>query len=400
LSSDTLSTYNIKSLCQELIPAAIDAATENGRYRHVSKRDVYYKVRNKYLTHPERPYHREFLLNRKEGESDEALKARREAERGIRLPLDYDYFCQKIYGEWEQREGYDLRVITEPLGVLIEPHTGEVVDLGTKEVEEYEFPSYRYDKIFYCEKRTERDKFAAHRIAERYDMALVFGAGYSNIAVRNLLKRAERGEYQIFCWHDADPPGYNIARTLREETRRMPGYSCEVIDLGLTIEMGLEIGSQEGVQADLEPFEKGTKVSKALLLRLSEVAYDCFINRRQRIEINSIDPPSYRMELVEDLLQENGVQAKVVPPADRLEEAIRNTARARLSVQTELLVERLIDLRSIKERIVGEFVEEFVEEFGGDPEWLVRSDLDRNPHRAWDTVISGRIRELFAEAIG
>src|SRR5215207_6510366 len=314
----TRSNYTIKSLCQELLPEAIDLATEGGRYRHVSKRDVYYKVRNKYLTHPERPYHREFLLNKKKGESDESLHARREAEREIRLPLDYDYFCQKIYAEWERREGFDNRVITEPLGVLVEPHSGEVVDLGTKEVEEYDFPSYRYDKILYCEKRTERDKFAAHNIAERYDMALVFGAGYANVAIRNLLKRAEDGDYQIFVWHDADPPGYNIERTLREETARMPGFSCEVIDLGLTIEMGLDLANQDGVRADLEPFESGTKVSEALLPQLSPAAYDYFVNRRQRIEINSIDPPSFRMQLIEDLLRENGVRPKVVPPAEDL----------------------------------------------------------------------------------
>src|SRR5215204_6936166 len=115
------------SLCKELLPDSIDLATEGGRYRHVSKRDVYYKVRNKYLNHAERPYHREYLLKRKPNESDESLQARRDAERKIRLPLDYDYFCQKIYAAWEQENGHDPRVITEPLGVLIEPHTGEVV---------------------------------------------------------------------------------------------------------------------------------------------------------------------------------------------------------------------------------------------------------------------------------
>lgn len=75
------SPHTIKSLCQELIPGAIDLATENGRYAHISKRDTYYKVRNKYLTHSLRPYHREYLLNRKPGESDESRQARRGAER-------------------------------------------------------------------------------------------------------------------------------------------------------------------------------------------------------------------------------------------------------------------------------------------------------------------------------
>src|SRR5215203_5057314 len=348
------SRHDIKSLCQALLPEAIDLATENGAYAHVSKRDVYYKVRNKYLTHPERPYHKEYLLNRKPREGDVSLKARREAERQIRLPLDYDYFCQKIYAEWEARKGIEPRVITEPLGVLIEPHSGETVDLGTKEVDRYYFPPYRYDKIFYCEKRTERDKFTAHSIAERYDMALVFGAGYANVAIRNLLKRAEQGEYQVFCWHDADPDGYNIGRTLREATARMPGFSCEIIDLGLTIEMGLDLATVDGVTALPEPFEKGTKVSKALIPQLSATAYDYFVNRRQRIEINSVDPPSYRMQLVENLLQENGVRPKVVPPEEDLVRAIRVDVRYELGATAEMLVEDLLDVEAIKDAIIEE----------------------------------------------
>jgi len=387
------SPYTIKSLCQELIPGAIDLATENGRYAHISKRDTYYKVRNKYLTHPLRPYHREYLLNRKSGESNESRQERREAERRIRLPLDYDYFCQSIYSEWEQKNGMDIRVITEPLGVLIEPHTGEVVDLGTKEVEEYDFPSFRYDKIFYCEKRTERDKFTAHSIAEKYDMALVFGSGYANVAMRNLLKRAEEGEYQIFCWPGADPDGYNIGRTLREETARMPGFSCEIIDLGLTVEMGLELATRPGVQADLEPFEKGTTVSEALLPQLSPVAYDYFVNRRQRIEINSIDPPSYRMQLIEDLLRENGVRPKLLPPADNLEREIRSKADFTLRYYAELIADRLLDVDAIEDAIVEEFREHFT--LGSHPEKVIRASLGKHPEKAWDDEISRLIRRIY-----
>jgi hypothetical protein len=42
---------------------------------------------------------------------------------------------------------------------------------------------------------------------------------------RTILQRADRDRaYRLFVLHDADPAGYNIARTLRDETHRMPGY--------------------------------------------------------------------------------------------------------------------------------------------------------------------------------
>ncbi|MCU7836219.1 MAG: hypothetical protein KZQ83_13335 [gamma proteobacterium symbiont of Taylorina sp.] len=50
------------------------------------------------------------------------------------------------------------------------------------------------------------------------------------------MDNAQKGQdYTIFVLHDADPDGYNIARTLQEETARMPDHNIEVIDLGLSI---------------------------------------------------------------------------------------------------------------------------------------------------------------------
>jgi hypothetical protein len=69
------SSYTIKSLLFELIPAASAAAKE--RYPKFSQRDLYYNCRNKYLTHPERPYHREYMIKREKGETEEQYEARR-----------------------------------------------------------------------------------------------------------------------------------------------------------------------------------------------------------------------------------------------------------------------------------------------------------------------------------
>jgi hypothetical protein len=130
-------------------------------------------------------------------------------------------------------------VYREPRGVLYEPHTGIELPLGTREVKAYKFPLWRYDKILFIEKAGLWPAFKISRMAERFDMAIVAGEGIASEACRVLFQNAEKGDYQLFVLHDADPYGYNIARTLREATKRMPGYNVDVKDIGLTIEEAL-----------------------------------------------------------------------------------------------------------------------------------------------------------------
>lgn len=79
----------------------------------------------------------------------------------------------------------------------------------------------------------------------RYDLMVAAAEGYSNEAARKLLARAQTEHgYQILVWHDADPYGYNIARTLAEPTERMPDHRLDVIDIGLGLEEGLGMGLQ------------------------------------------------------------------------------------------------------------------------------------------------------------
>lgn len=74
-------------------------------------------------------------------------------------------------------------------------------------------------------------------------MAIVMSEGYATEACRTLLEHADQQrKYQIFVLHDADPHGYNIARTLRKATERMPDYAVDVVDIGLGFEEGLELG--------------------------------------------------------------------------------------------------------------------------------------------------------------
>src|SRR5262249_7153993 len=148
--------------------------------------------------------------------------------------LTSSYFEQTLLPAYQREHGPIPGLYYESRGTLYEPHSKTEVPLGTREVEQYRFPAYVYDKILFVEKQGLWPVLKASSLAERYDMAIVAGEGYATEACRVLFRNAEQGkDYQLFVLHDADPYGYNIARTLREETRRMPGYQVGVTDLGL-----------------------------------------------------------------------------------------------------------------------------------------------------------------------
>src|SRR5919107_1470478 len=180
--------------------------------------------------------------------------------------LDYSYFSQGLLTEYQEERGVIAGMWTDPRGHLHEPHTGNSVALGTREIAAYQFPEYVFDKILYVEKEGELPKLQAAWLAERYDMAICSGKGQPTEAVRTLFDRAEGGDYQLFVFHDADLDGYDIARVMAEETRRMPGYSVDVVDIGLTVEDAVEMGLEP------EPFFRKKDISPELHQRLSPLA--------------------------------------------------------------------------------------------------------------------------------
>ncbi len=241
--------------------------------------------------------------------------------------LTSDYFEQTLLPAYQREVRAIPEVYYEPRGTLYEPHTGKAIPLGTMEVESYVFPSWLYDKILFVEKKGLWPVFEAARLAERYDMAIVAGEGYATEACRVLFAHADRGKaYQLFVEHDADPHGYNIARTLREETARMPGHHIEVIDLGLRLEAALAMG------LPAEQFTRKKKLPQGL--RLNELEKEYFEGRRagpkswicRRVELNALSGPDL-IAFTERELQKAGARGKVIPPDDVLSERFRSAIR-------------------------------------------------------------------------
>jgi hypothetical protein len=255
-----------------------------------------------------------------------------------------------IVKHWEKEHGDIDDMYCDPRGFFIEPHTGNVVPLGTREVAAYQIPAWRFNKIIFVEKKGFHGLFKQAQIAERYDIGIMCAEGYSSEAGKLLLARAEQSQpMTILCFHDADPFGYNIARRLREATRA--GCQINVIDAGLTIGEAVDMGLEP------EVFHRDRALPQGLELNAQErehfhgrhVSYNA--NRRpvyecRRVELNDLasDPDRF-IEWVESKLEEHGCTNKLVPPRKIVLEVAKSVLRQRVesSVRANLSIILRVD---------------------------------------------------------
>jgi hypothetical protein len=350
-----------KDIVFEVLPEAIQRAGAN-----FSARDLYYATRPLAYAHTE-------------------------WEGG--KTLAYGYFSQPLLTEYQESRGPIAGLWRDARGHLHEPHTGKSVALGTREVAAYEFPEYTFDKILYVEKEGELPKLKAAQLAERYDMAICSGKGQPSEAVRTLFERAEGGDYQLFVFHDADLDGYDIARVMTEETRRMPDYSVDVIDIGLTVEDAVEMG------LDSEPFYRQKDISWELRVRLSDVARE-YLYRRvpyrgirgERFELNAILPDTRRIEYIERKLEENGVRGKVIPPDEALRERREQMYREKVEGWVDDLISEILVTDDLKKKMVEEFEKRF--KLQGARAWI-ETGFRRDDTQSWRDAMKTTLQAAY-----
>src|SRR5215217_488302 len=354
----------IKDIVFEVLPQAITNAGAN-----FNARDLYYATRALAYNH---------------------------SEWEIGKVLDYTYFSQGLLTEYQEVRGLIAGLWRDPRGHLHEPHTGKSIGLDTIEVANYEFPEYTFDKILYVEKEGELPKLQAAKLGERYDMAICSGKGQPTEAVRTLFERAEGGDYQLFVFHDADLDGYDIARVMAEETRRMPGYSVDVVDIGLTVEDAVEMGLAS------EPFRRKKDITWELRMRLSGVAKEYLYQRNgygggisgYRFELNAILPDIRRVEYIERKLEENGVRGKVIPPDEALAERREAMYREKVDGWVDEAIAEMLDLGELKNKMA----EQFQERFGLDEarEWIEKGFED-DRGQSWRGVLKAKLEKLYED---
>ncbi len=350
-----------KDIVFSVLPRAISRAGVN-----FSRRDLYYAARPLCYAHSE-------------WESDKELK--------------YQYFSQTLLTEYQEANGLIEGMWTDPRGHMHEPHTGNSIALGTREVLSYVFPEHTFDKILYVEKEGEWPKLQAAKLAERYDMGIASAKGYPVEAVRSLFSRAEGGDYQLFVFHDADLDGYNIARVMRGATRRMPHHNVDVVDIGLTIEDAVGMG------LDDEEFYRKKDISWALARNLSEEAKEYLYPRGyggnirgRRFELNAILPDTRRIEYIERKLKENGVRGKVIPPEDALAERRKEMYRKKVDGWVEEIIAEMLGTEELKKKMAEEFEERFKLE--GAERWI-KAGFKRDDTQSWRAALNATLDAAY-----
>ena len=171
--------------------------------------------------------------------------------------LNDQYFCQQLLPDYMEEHGVDWDITYDDRGHFTEPHTEQVIGLGTisvrnylasigaPDLEEPKFaagsvetrgPSGCFGAVLFIEKEGFLPLFEAVHLAERYDIAIMSTKGMSSTAARTLIERLCRHQVPLLVLHDFDKAGFSIIGTLKRDTRRFPSairYGSSTLVYGL-----------------------------------------------------------------------------------------------------------------------------------------------------------------------
>jgi hypothetical protein len=251
---------------------------------------------------------------------------------------------KRIITDYEHENGEIEGMYREPRGSIYHPHRDQDIALGTLTVEDYERPSWTFNKLVYVEKEGFSEALKADGWPERHDCALMSSKGFTTRAARDLVdKLAEHDEpVTIFCVHDADAYGTMIYQTFQEETKARGARKVQIVNIGLE--------PWEAIALDLEvetvpPGDKRKAVANYVLQRDEEYPSPLWEEWLQthRVELNAMTTPEF-IEWLDGEMEAHGV-GKLIPPHDVLsaEFAARLEAKIRAAVTDRILREARAD---------------------------------------------------------
>jgi hypothetical protein len=193
--------------------------------------------------------------------------------------------------------------------------------------------------------------------------------------------------------HDADPWGMNIARTLREETARMPGYKVDVNDIGLRLRDALEMGLA------VEEFTRNKAIPQALVL--SDLEREYFVGRQvgknswisKRVELNAFTAP----ELVKYIvwgLENCGATGKVIPPKSKLPKLAKGIFNDEAESEIREELEQLLSVEEIWKAVAQELYEEMP--LGEAARWI-KEGFAEEETLSWDAALKQSMRQQIKD---
>jgi hypothetical protein len=301
------------------------------------------------------------------------------SEMGVELKITN---FKKVITDYESERGEIPLMYREPRGSLYEPHTGEILSLGTLMVEDYTRPEWTFNKLLYIEKEGFSEALKDVRWPEQHDIALMSSKGFSTRAARDLIdKLAEHDEpIAVFCVHDADAAGCMIFQTLQEETKPRGARKIEIINLGFepweALAMGLEV-------ENIEASDKKRPVAEYVRQRLGR-DWGHWL-QRHRVELNAMTTPAFIAWLDSKMA---GHVGKLIPPGpvllaefkDKIEGAIRAEITERILREARLEDQVAAAVAAVERPTADALANVIRHRFEHDPESQWRDHIDEVVH--------------------
>ena len=267
-------------------------------------------------------------------------------------------YLDSCIDEWEAEHGIIENRMRDPRGFLYEPHTMRTVPLGTRDINDYEFPDRVFQNILYIEKKGLLPLLTQYKIPEAYDLTIVASEGYSTRAAQCFMQRAALQNMRVIVFHDADPSGYMIANALGKDSGAH-AFDFQIVDAGLTVAKALQMGLQ------FETFSRKSALSTSIDWRADELRLfggkESTYTRKDgsvgkcwsdchRCELNALSAyPRRFVAWVESELAAAGFNKKLLPkPAEAETYAIEVFKRElhqqiQAEVEERLEVDRIVD---------------------------------------------------------
>lgn len=368
----------LKDYLYEVFPEAYEIASGGGKFTPMV-RQLYYVVRR--------------LLQ----------------EKGCDKDLE-DAYHRTTLEEYEKQIGRRL-CYRKAVGNMIEPHGicptcgyPSGCDLGTQGVDSYVVPQNRFNKILYVEKTGFMSQLLQENIHNKYDIAIAAGSGFSPQAAKELFAKIEKNiPVKIYCLHDADISGIEIARTLGDKLVH-ENYSVNVIDLGLTPQEAIDLYlPSEKVDIMSKPsWELKKRVTdRELEWLLGEDMRDCrlwrgrrrVLYRGNRVELNAFTPEQF-IGWVEKKLQDLEFK-KVIPEEEIIEKFTRD---AYIFELTKMVIEKLIQRPEVQ-KIIQDASKKGLKISSNDIQNSLEDDLEINWEKAISDKVKRGLKELNIESL-
>ena len=226
--------------------------------------------------------------------------------------------------------------------------------------------------MLFIEKEGFGPLFAAERLAERYDLAIMSTKGMSVTAARMLLdKLCYRSLKLILVLHDFDVSGFSIFGTLGTTNRRY----CFANNVPV-IDIGLRLADVELIGLESEP----TDVSgnwwerEQTLRRHGATPEEIAFLKSDRVELNAMTSRQL-LDFVEQKLGEHGVE-KLVPQDAIIESHARRLIEQRLAGAAIARLRSDITKRTAAAKLPGNLRGRLAEVF------------EKRPELPWDAALA------------